>query len=369
MGRSTSWSLLPFVSGVVLAQVPVARDAALRPPSLPLPELVLASCDDGPAFGEFGLGDCGIPPADRHELRWLEGGCVTAGGVRVECRSVGVKVTFPSGRELLVAPDGFVHLRSGESAGPFPTGLELLLADGQSVRIALVPSNNERLRDVVVGDHERRLQPWRRGEPATELARDSGWAGLRCVCGGDGGDLYRTTALGPLLVLERTLVAADRAAKTPKQRLVLLTTPLVQSLRTMQRQHREPDAPVRRAMAAIAAIADRADMLFPAGQELPRAEHDRLRWLLRGGFELELERTGQMAPLLQLFAGESKAPIVEWTLRADAAAFLGNPREDEPEKRWHGNGTRLPRVVPELQAREELFERAWALQVIGRMQK
>ena len=369
MGRSTFWCLAPFVSCALLAQTPVARDAALRPPKPLLPEVVLASCDDGPAFAEFGLGDCGMQPSARGELRWQKDQCLTAGGVRVECRAVGVKLTFPSGRELLIAPDGFVHLRSGESAGPFPTGLELLLGDGQSVRIVLVPSANERLRDVVVGDRERRLQPWRRGEPAAELARDGGWAGLRFVCGGDGGDLYRTVALGPLLVLERVLVAADRADKTPMQRLVLLTTPLVQSLRTMQRQHREPDAHVRQAMKAIAAIADRADQLFPAGGELPRAEHDRLRWLLRSGFELELERTGQMAPLLQLFAGESKQPIVEWTLRADAAAFLGNPRADQPEKRWHGNGTRLPRVVPELQAREELFERGWALQVIGKLRQ
>lgn len=360
---------MPFVSSALLAQAPVVRDAALRPPRLPMADVVLASCEDGPAFAEFGLGDCGMPPADRQELRWVKDDCITAGGVRVECRSAGVKLTFPSGRELLVAPDGFVHLRSGESAGPFATGLELLLADGQSVRIVLAPNSNERLRDVFVGDREQRLQPWRRGAPASEQARDNGWAGLRFVCGGDGGDLYRAAALGPLLVLERALVAADRADRTPEQRLVLLTTPLVQSLRTMQRQHREPDAQVRRAMKTIAAIADRADMLFDSGLELPRAEHDRLRWLLRSGFELELERTGHMAPLLQLFAGESLTPIVEWTLRADSAAFLGNPREDQAEKRWYGNGTRLPRVVPELQAREELFERAWALRVIARLEK
>ena len=170
MGRSTFWCLAPFVSCALLAQTPVARDAALRPPKPLLPEVVLASCDDGPAFAEFGLGDCGMQPSACGELRWQKDQCLTAGGVRVECRAVGVKLTFPSGRELLIAPDGFVHLRSGESAGPFPTGLELLLGDGQSVRIVLVPSANERLRDVVVGDRERRLQPWRRGEPAAELA-------------------------------------------------------------------------------------------------------------------------------------------------------------------------------------------------------
>ena len=42
--------------------------------------------------------------------------------------------------------------------------------------------------------------------------------------------------------------------------------------------------------------------------------------------------------------------MVEWTLHADSAAFLGNPREDQSERRWHGNGTRLPRVAGDLQA-------------------
>jgi hypothetical protein len=58
--------------------------------------------------------------------------------------------------------------------------------------------------------------------------------------------------------------------------------------------------------------------------------------------------------------------MVEWTLRGDGAAFLANPRDDQVGKRWHGNGTRLGRVVTDLQANEELFERPYALQVIKR---
>jgi hypothetical protein len=373
MGRTIAVGIAPFLTCVLAAQAAgEPSDAALRPrlpalPALPPPEVAIAG-DGEFAIAACGLGDGGLGTAPRGELRWRQGGgCTTPGGVHVECRTAGVKLTFPSGRELLVAPDGHVHLRSGEHAGPFAMGLELWLADGTTVRIALAGAENERLRDVTVGDRERRLQPWRRGDPSQEVVRGGGWGGLRVLCCGDGGDLYRAVALGPLLVLDRALVAADRADAAPRERLVVLADAVVQSLRTMQRQHREPDPAVRRAMTGIGELAVRPDAWLPDGALLRRAERDALRWVCARGFELAIERTGPLAPRLQLFSGRSTVPIVEWTLLGDAAAFLINPRDDQTQKRWHGNGTRLPRVVPELQAREQLFERGLALQVLDRM--
>jgi hypothetical protein len=336
-------------------------------PTLAPPAVVLADGDRGARVAEFGLGDGGVGSRRDRELAWADDGVTTAGGVQIRCRSEGVRLQFPSGRELLVAPDGHLHLRQGEVGGPFPGGLELRLADDTVVRIVLVPSNRERLRDVVVFDQRHALQPWRRGQPALELPRPGGWPGVHVACCGDGGELYRVIALGPLVVLDRLLVPAERGTAAPTERLVVLTAPLRQSLAHLPRQHREPDAPVRRAVAAVAAVAQRSEAIFPEGAALQRAERDRLRWLLRGGFELQLDLEGTMAPRLQLFAGASPVPMVEWTLRADAALFLTNPREDQLGKRWHGNGTRLPRVANDLQAREELFERGHALRVIERL--
>ena len=91
--------------------------------------------------------------------------------------------------------------------------------------------------------------------------------------------------------------------------------------------------------------------------------------MLRAGFELELDLDGPLAPRICLFAGRSPRPMVEWTLAADSAAYLGNPREDQAEKRWHGNGTRLPKAAKDLQALAELHERGHALRVIDRLQK
>lgn len=362
--------------GILASACVLSLLAPQAPPTPPAPrppvmhaQVVLAAAADPVPLAEFGLGSGGFDTAEPRSLHWSKDGCTTAGGARIECRSVGVKLTFPSGRELLVAPDGHVHLRSGEVAGPFAAGLELRLGDGTAVRITLSQGTRERLRDVQVVDGERVLQPWRRGEANTWIERPSFWAGLRFCCCGDGGDLYRAVALGPMVVLDRVLVAADRADQAPPERLVVLTAPLLQSLAVLQQQHRQPDPAVRRLVTAVAGIADRGDAIFPAGASLARADKNTLRWLLRGGYELELQLEGPMAPRLSLFAGESPRPLVEWTLQGSPALYLGNPGDDANEKRWHGNGVRLPRIVTDLQAREVLFERGYALRVIERLKK
>ena len=369
MDRSPAWlgAALSALAVVAAAQDPTAaRTTMRRPPAPALPEVVVARGVDQPAYADLGLGDGGVE-GGAAGVRWDGDDVLTPGGVLVACRTAGVKLTFPSGRELLLAPDGTLHLRGGETGGPFAGGCELRLFDGSSVRATLAPSSPVRLREVTVGFEDRRLQPWRNGARGCDVVRDAGWAGPRSLCAGDGGDVFRAIALGPLLVLDRVLCAEERRATTPAQRLVVLAEPLVDSLRVMQRQHREPKAEVRAAITQVAELAAQAGAILPPGEPLPRAERDRLRWLLRGGFELEYEATGPMAPRLQLFAGDRPLPMIEWTLRADSAAFLTNPRDDQPGKRWHGNGTRLARAVATLQARDELHERALAVAVIDRL--
>jgi hypothetical protein len=358
----------PFcVAAFVIGQAP---PTPLRPAAATHPEVVLAPDDGDGLVAACGLGDGGVANTEKRlQLSWTKVGCATPGGVQIEAQRHGVKLTFPSGRELLIAPDGHLHLRSGEQAGPFVGGVALHLADGSSVRTLLPPGQDERLRDVVVVHGERALQPWRRGKPASELPRAGVWSGLHLFVCGDGGDLYRAIALGPLVVLDRQLVAKERAERAPTARLVLITGPLRQSMQLMPRQHREPDAPVRQAVAAVTAVADRADLVFPEGAALRRAEPEQLRWLAGGGFELQLEREGPLSPRLQLFAGMQPVPMLEWTLRADSAAFLTNPRSGEIGQRWHGNGTRLRPVARALQARVELFELPYALRVLERLRR
>jgi len=370
MGCSKRTLLLSLAAtATVAAQRPAAEQGGLRPLPKILPEVVLSDAGESIPLADFGLGSGGVERRKGLLRFHPDDGCVTPGGVHVACRAVGVKLTFPSGRELLVAPDGGLHLRTGEAAGPYRAGLELMLGDGSTVRITLAQSRTDRVRDVLVSDGRRCIQPWRRGKPAKKDAPNRRWSGVRVACCGDGGDLYRPMAIGPLVVLERILVPEDRLDDTPGERLVLLTDPIRKSLARMPRKHRETDAPVRRAVAAVAAIADRGDLIFPAGAALRRAEHDRLRWLLGGGFELQLDVNKSNRPLLQLFAGHNPLPMVEWVLSTSTAAYLMNPRRDKIGKRWHGNGTRLPVAVPQLQVRDHLSELPHALRVIRRIKQ
>ena len=61
--------------------------------------------------------------------------------------------------------------------------------------------------------------------------------------------------------------------------------------------------------------------------------------------------------------------MVEWKLGAVTAAYLTNPRDDQIGKRWHGNGTRLTPAVENLQVRDHLTERQYALAVIRRFRR
>lgn len=350
--------------GAALAQHADGSSPGLR---LALPEVVLAASDGEPAVADYGLGDGGVATS-RGALRFdARDGCVTPGGVRVVCRAVGVKLTFPSGKELLLAADGALHLRTGEVAGPLRAGAELMLADGARVRVSLAQGRRSRLRDVWVVHGQRALQPWRRGAAARHVDRVRPWSGARLACCGDGVDLYRPMGLGAVLVLERVLVAASREARTPSERLVVLTELLQAPLKRMPRQHRESQQSVRRAVAAVEAVVEHGDAIFRDGAALRRAHRDRLRWLLGFGFELELELEGPLAPRLQLFAGSAPLPMVEWTLGRAGAAYLTNPNPDQRGKRWHGNGTRMPRGASGLYARDHLEERPRALELLRRL--
>ncbi|MFT4512920.1 MAG: hypothetical protein ACI89X_000718 [Planctomycetota bacterium] len=370
MGSSLRFASIVLAASATLAAQQGGKERTpLRPLSKLLPEVVLSDAKTTIPVRDFGLGEGGVN-RKRTKLSFHESdGCVTPGGVHVACRSVGVKLTFPSGSEVLLAPDGGLHLRSGEAAGPYPAGLEFLLADGATVRVTLAQSRKNRIRDVSVTHERRSLQPWRLGKKAQTTARARSWSGVRLACCGDGGDLYRPLALGPLVVLDRVLVEKKRIGKTPRERLVVLTEPIRQSLMRMPRQHRETEASVRRAVAAVTEVANRSSMIFPRGAALRRAEHDRLRWLLGGGFELQLDPDISATPHLQLFAGQSSLPMVEWTLGAGTAAYLTNPRTDQRGKRWHGNGTRLISTANELQVRDHLQERQHALRVIRRLKR
>jgi hypothetical protein len=334
-----------------------ASGANAQQPALLHAEAILVGAADPVPLAALGLGDGGLAGRRPDGLRWTATGCMTRGGVQVSCQPVGVKLEFPSGCEVLLAADGVLHLRSGESAGPFPFGVELQLADGTAVRVLLAQAQKDRLREVAVVDGETMAFPWQRGLRAKTIGSVRPWGGVRLACCGDGGDVYRLIALGPVLTCERVLAAKSRAGLLPERRLVVLTAPLLASLAHMPRQHTSGEEAMLAAMRAVRAVTQLGHEILPDGLLLRRVDGAGLRWALPRDFDLGLALDGPLAPRLMLFAGRTERAMVEWTLAGNPAAFLANPFDAQPgAARWHGNGTRLPRVVPEWQCRAELHE-------------
>jgi hypothetical protein len=347
--------------------------APQQPPALPVlhRELVLVGDPASAPWSDFGLGDGGTKPPDPNGMRWAtDAGLVSPGGVRIDCRGAGVKLTFPTGRELLFAGDGWLHLRSEARGGPYPFGAELWLGDGSRLQVRLQPGASPPLRDVALVCDRQAAVPWQRGAPARTATGAGAWASVRLACFGDGGDVFRTIALGPVLVLDRVLVAADREPRVPRQRLAVATTAMQEALLRLPRLHTGTEAALRAAADALRTLAEASAMVLPEGAELPRLESGQLRWGLGGGCELGLDLEAERGPLLQLFAPEATRPLVEWTLADPSAAYLTNPFADTPGAlRWHGHGVRLAAVFSQQQARLELHERGLALPVLQRLRR
>lgn len=356
---------------IVLA---VGLFAALSPQhpaaaGLPPADLVLVADADPVPLVALGLGPGGVecPPAGA-VLEPTDDGCWTPGRVRVQCATAGVKLTFATGRELLFAPDGLLHLREGPFAGPFGDGVELHLGDGARVAIIRGEAQRQPLSSVTVQHGERALRLWHRGSVDIRSVRPRSFDGPRLWCCGDGGALYRGIGLGPVLVLQRELACAAAATELPAVRVAVLTDPLLQTLMALQRAHRQPDPKQRPGMEPVAAVARRSAQVFDAKASPPRVGHRELRWALGSGYELTLVPDGEAPLRLGLHIGDEARPFVEWSLGPAAAVWLLQPDGGIGSgSRRFGNGLPVPLVAREWQARIERNEVALARAALVRL--
>lgn len=338
-----------------------------HPPAVPpLPgQLVLLDGGQHLPLPALGLGDGGVQASDPNGPSWTEDGILSPGGVQIVCRAVGVKLKWPSGRELLFSSDGRLHLRSGEHTDPMPFGAELWLGDGSRLQVRLQPGETPPLRSALLTHANTAAVIWRRGIAVRDTATANPFLGPHLGCLGDGGDVYRIVALGPLVVLDRLLVAEDRMATVPRQRLALFTAPLHEALQRLPRAHTGTEAPLRAAIDALRALAEHAHELLPLSTPLPRVDTAQLRWQIGGRCELGLDLDADRGPTLQWYAPEAGRPMVEWTLTERPTAYLTNPFDDRPTAdRWYGNGVRLDAVASALQVRPGTPERGQALQAL-----
>ena len=288
------------------------------------------------------------------------GTCTTPGGVVVHCRREGVKLTFPSGRELLYAPDGHMHLRDGTEAGPFHQGVELRLSDGTTVAIDRSGSRRSPIECVEVTAAGEAVCLYRRGNPTHEKARVA-FRVPPVFCLGDGGSLYRVIALGPLVTFARVLAPMDQVRLMPEHRLCVLEGALVDSMSMLaasraRQRHPESVAEIELILAEEGRVF-RSDMPMP-----PRTGSSPLQYLLHSGYDLTLvEELGMVR--MQL-ARHERQPFLEWRLgymthicgmSATTEDGSGQERADTP--------------MPDLQANLLYHEIDAAMAVVAAVQK
>ena len=259
------------------------------------------------------LGDGGV---QKTRLRpGLERGrATTPGGVLVQARKEGVKLTFPNKQELLVTPAGRVHLRSGEMTLPYLTGLQLLLADGSIVTTIRAPGGRRPLSTVEVTMNGRTYRIWTLYTRALDATYKRRPAGPALLVLGDGRVLYRAIPIGPVVVLERTLCPKPLRGRYAKVRLAVVGDVLRESLRRLPAHAPRRSvqfSQVREAADRLAALAGR---IFPP-RPIPRpAGAVGELWLqLPEGFRLQVVADDRRI-IMGLYRGATETPAVEWLI-------------------------------------------------------
>jgi hypothetical protein len=331
----------------------------------PPPDFLLVPAAAATSVLALGPGSGGVAaPPYSNRLVAREGSCTTPGGVRVRVQSQGVLLEFPNHRELLFAPDGYLHVRSGEHAGPFPAGAELWLADGAQVRIDRSGSRRNELQEVVVSAGGAQWRIWLRNHPVLEEARDSFWGGARLLCCGDGDAVYRAVGLGPLTTLERVLCPRTAERDLPEQRLLLVVEPVLQSLQALPGRVGKVDPTVAAAVDAVVDLNRNASAVFAVTGTPPRrVEHKEVRYAIGAGYELGFSTKGS-GLRMDLRHGEDE-PVVEWSLGYISELHLLHPEHlGGKTSRYWGRAIPMPQADPSLRARQQLYELSSAENVL-----
>jgi len=265
-------------------------------------------------LGALALGDGGMSKG-RGEFKLLgRGRARTPGGVIVDARTEGVKLTFANNHALLITPAGRVHLRGDEMTMVHFKGLRLLLADGSTVTMRRSPSGRQPLTSVEIEVAGRTHRIWNRYARTLNASHVGGFSGPALLVVGDGRVLYRAVPMGPIVVLERSLCPKPLRSEYAKLRLVVVADVLAASLRRLPKHapRRSVQFPqVREAAETLAAWSDR---IFPA-RAIPRPAGaiGALWFELPGGFRLNVV-AGEHAVVIGLYRETSATPAVEWVI-------------------------------------------------------
>ena len=273
--------------------------------------------------------------------------------------------------ELLFAPDGFLHLRSGEVTGPFVGGLQLQLLDGTSIVMVRSGSRRAPLQAVQVAHGETAMQIWSETELRCEALPLREWSGDRLWCLGDGGVIYRAVALGPLTTIARVLAPESMRAAAPSTRLVLAVEPVLASLGKLMTER--PRRVERETTPELRAIVEAAATIFVADKQAPpRVSRDEIRYALRRGMELSLAVDGNDLRM-GLCRAAAEKPMITWRLgyASEVSYSIRMIRLDQQDQTFERQSHPVELVPPPaaLAARPRNHELGEALRVVQSLQR
>jgi hypothetical protein len=249
----------------------------------------------------------------------------TPGGVVLEALVHGVKLTFPSGRELLVSPTGRLHLRSGERTLPFLRGVRLLLADDTAVTMVRGAAARQPLAavDVVIDGRNRRI--WTGTRRVVNASHTAPFRGTTLLALGDGGVLYTASGAGPVFALTRVLCPQQQVDRFPPRRVVVVGDVLAASMQLL------PAHAPRRSV-QFPQVEEAAQRFAALGASL--FQHDSMRppgavgelWLpLTETYRLKIATNSGGVILLGLYGAGSAVPGVEWTVTSRTEIHFVRP--------------------------------------------
>lgn len=248
----------------------------------------------------------------------------TVGGVRVSAKRAGVKLTFVSGRELLITPSGRIHLRSGERTLPFFGGVRLCLADGTVVTIKRATSPKQALASVLIeaGGKVRRI--WAGSRRVVHASHSRAFRGSTLLALGDGGSLYRASLAGPVVALSRVLGPSDQARRLPARRLVIVGDVLAKSLALLPEHAPRKSVQFPQVTEAAQKFAALAPLFSRHVSRLPGAV-GQLWFRLDDQYRLKLSATERGVLTIGLYGSRSLIPGVEWIVASRTTIHFVRP--------------------------------------------
>ncbi len=289
----------------------------------------------------LGLGDGGLDGDRLAAAGPRLGRTRTPGGVLVRAQAQGVKLDFPSGAELLAAPDGWLHGRDDRAHVARSGTYELWLADGTRVRIGLAGPRRPLAKvECIAGS--RSLVLFRGRRPQLQWVAAPPPAPITVAVLGRGDVLYRAAATGPILTLERLVCPPAARRVYPEHRVVLAGAPLAASLVALPA--RVPPKPLEfpAAPAIAAEVARAAGVLFPTGfRERPPRAVGEVLFELSGGLRLWIDEEPEHGLALALGPPAGEA-VVEWRCGSRTTLQLMRPpAEDDGGPRYFGRAVDL----------------------------